>query len=429
MYHDTKSDYDLRCRGIKDKKTERLPMIADQNIQISYCTNIHPGETYQDLMLLLSTHVKQVESIFRQKQQAQATKTPQSFPIGLRLGAQTLAEVQVQKSEFLRRLRDENLSVYSVNAFPYGNFAKPGLKQGVYLPNWGDDLRLSYTQNIADLLSQMPGPKKRSISTLSGAFITRQESATELKSMRKKYAQQMIKLGRYLEDLEDQTQVQIQLAIEAEPWTTLETIDQCIAFFVEDLWPLGSDLKRYFGICYDTCHQAVMFENEIENLKKLAKAKVPIAKMQVSNAIAVRFDSFEERKQKQQALLAFDESVYLHQICAYKDGKRENMLDLPLLREALNAQTQSQEALFFEQADEWRCHFHVPLFWQGNQLLSSTYTNWQEAVRFAMKEKLCEQFEVETYTWFVLPKALQESGLYAGIAQELKLLESLIYAG
>jgi hypothetical protein len=401
-------------------------MLADQNIQISYCTNIHPGETYQDLRLLLNTHVKQVESIFKQKQES--TKH-QAFPIGLRLGAQTLAEVQTQKSDFLRQLQDENLSVYSVNAFPYGNFAKSGLKQGVYLPTWGDDLRLSYTQSIADLLSQMPGPKKRSISTLSGAFITRQESATALKSMRKKYAQQMIKLGRFLEQIESKTQVQIQLAIEAEPWTTLETIDQCIAFFLEDLWPLGSDLKRYFGICYDTCHQAVMFENEIENLKKLAEVQIPIAKMQVSNAIAVRFDTLEEREQKQQALLAFDESVYLHQICAYKDGKRENMLDLPLLKEALNAQTKSQEALFFDQADEWRCHFHVPLFWQGNQLLSSTYTNWQEAVRFAMKEKLCEQFEVETYTWFVLPKALQESGLYAGIAQELKLLESLIYAG
>jgi hypothetical protein len=53
----------------------------------------------------------------------------------------------------------------------------------------------------------------------------------------------------------------------------------------------------------------------------------------------------------------------------------------------------------------------------------STALDWQRAVRYAVDEGLCDQFEVETYTWHVLPGGVKENlSIHQGIAQELDLL-------
>ena len=55
----------------------------------------------------------------------------------------------------------------------------------------------------------------------------------------------------------------------------------------------------------------------------------------------------------------------------------------------------------------WRTHFHLPL--QAEKLLDSeavgtTRGDMLRAYRFALKHDLCRHFEVETYTWSVLPE-------------------------
>jgi hypothetical protein len=387
---------------------------------LAYCTNIHPGEHYQDLVHVLNEDLRQVKECLKSEIQ---------LGLGLRIGAQTLAEIKQNQAHFLNLLNQNQECVFTLNGFPYGNFAQKGLKEGVYLPSWAQESRRAYTLALAELLVQCPGPKRRSISTLSGGFINRTEGQKEIRERQKQYSQMLTKLAIDLEKLEQQHGVQIQIAIEPEPWTTLEDIDGVIDFFNESLYPMASINQRYLGLCYDCCHQSVMFEDAINNLKKLEVNQIPIVKMQVSNALAIilKGESTERKRQKIEALLAFEEEVYLHQSCGLqrlnsKECKLLKALDLGLLREELKVNSAWYEA------DEWRCHFHVPLFWAGNTLLSSTMGEWQKAVQYAKEEGLCDQFEVETYTWHVLPDEVKaQRSIHQGIAQELDLLYGLLH--
>ena len=45
----------------------------------------------------------------------------------------------------------------------------------------------------------------------------------------------------------------------------------------------------------------------------------------------------------------------------------------------------------------------MPLHWQGNEYLNATTQDWQAALKFAVETELCTHYEIETYTWHVLP--------------------------
>ncbi len=379
---------------------------------LSYCTNIHPGEHYQDLINVLNVDLLQVKQLM---------KSEKNLGLGLRIGAQTLRDIKQNERHFLDLLIQNQEQVFTFNGFPYGNFAQKGLKEGVYLPSWAEQSRLDYTLALAELLVKCPGPQQRSISTLSGGFINRKETWAELREKKQRYCQMLTKLCIALEKLEEKSGIQVQIAIEAEPWTTLEDIDGVVDFFVNDLYRSAEINQRYLGVCYDCCHQAVMFEDVVENLKRLKENHIPVVKMQVSNALGIDLSDGVDQEEKIEALLAFDEDVYLHQVCGKRvnEGRVEILksLDLRVLREEMKV----NEGWLL--AKEWRCHFHVPLFWAGNGRLLSTALDWQRAVRYAVDEGLCDQFEVETYTWHVLPGGVKENlSIHQGIAQELDLL-------
>ena len=65
-------------------------------------------------------------------------------------------------------------------------------------------------------------------------------------------------------------------------------------------------------------------------------------------------------------------------------------------------------------ACEWRIHFHVPLFAEDFGGLGST----REAIRRTIQAKpATSHFEIETYTWSVLPEGLRV-GLAESISRE-----------
>ena len=82
----------------------------------------------------------------------------------------------------------------------------------------------------------------------------------------------------------------------------------------------------------------------------------------------------------------------------------------------------------------WRVHYHVPLFAgiiEGGSV-STTVEDMKQAYRYAQKHQLCKHYEIETYTWTVLPKNLRpadDQGLARGIAQEIKFVELLTMGG
>jgi len=133
---------------------------------LSYCTNIHPGESWDEIRANLGRHVPEV----RRRVGPEAP-----FGLGLRLSCEAARELcrPGAMAEFAEFLRRESLYVFTINGFPYGPFHGTRVKEGVYLPDWRDEARLEYTNLLADLLAQWVPPgiaSAGSISTVPGAF-------------------------------------------------------------------------------------------------------------------------------------------------------------------------------------------------------------------------------------------------------------------
>ena len=82
---------------------------------LTYCSNIHPGETWAEVRANLGRYVPSVRD---------QVARGRPFGIGLRLSAeaaQTLAqpEAMAELKAFLAR---ENLYIFTLNGFPYGTF-------------------------------------------------------------------------------------------------------------------------------------------------------------------------------------------------------------------------------------------------------------------------------------------------------------------
>jgi hypothetical protein len=199
----------------------------------------------------------------------------------------------------------------------------------------------------------------------------------------------------------------VRLCLEPEPYTTLETTDEAVEFFRRDLLPLGQHARDHLGLCYDCCHQAVAYEDPVASLRALHQAGVPIGKLQISSALVLPRPGDPVARA---ALMGFAEPRFLHQVVArFPDGRLLRLLDLP-------------DARGLDGAESWRCHFHVPIDWAGDDRLGTTRADWQAAVAFAAREGLTSHFEVETYTWGVLPETLRPppGGLVPALVRELK---------
>jgi hypothetical protein len=158
-------------------------------------------------------------------------------------------------------------------------------------------------------------------------------------------------------------------------------------------------IRNYIRVCYDTCHFAVEYEDPIETIRAFNEAGIKIGKTQLSAALKVPLNQPEvTRRQIAKRLSKFDEPVYLHQVVERRseDGYRQYR-DLP---EAL-------QHIHKPEAVEWRVHFHVPLFADRFDFMRSTRDDIVSSLKILLKETDCRHFEIETYTWEVLPDKLK----------------------
>jgi hypothetical protein len=235
----------------------------------------------------------------------------------------------------------------------------------------------------------------------------------------------------------------IRLGLEPEPGCALETIAQVRAYWDRVLRPEAEragvsheDLARYLGICYDTCHQAVQFEDPAAALESLASDGIPIVKMQLSSALEFKPDperaTLESRRR-------FVEPRFLHQVRISTPAGVAVFDDLP---DALADGAQPREILGGAAAGDlgdfagldlwdypWRVHFHLPI--DSDRMLDAdaigtTREDMLTAYHHAAARRLCRHFEVETYTWSVLPEAhrpADDAALAASLARELRFIE------
>jgi hypothetical protein len=380
---------------------------------LTYCTNIHAGETWPDIAASIEAHLPAIKA---------AVSPDRPFGLGLRLSgiaADALAEPPALAA-FRSFLREAGSYVFTLNAFPYGPFHGERVKEAVYQPDWTRDERLRFTNRAADILAALlPEGMEGSISTVPGTFKPLAAAPGAVEAI----AARLVDHAAHLVRIEAETGRRIALAIEPEPFCLLETVGECIAFFethllgaaarrrlaaATGLAPAAAEaaLRRHLGLCYDVCHAAVEFEEAAGSLRALAEAGIAIPKLQVSAAIRVP----EVGRGTEALLRPFDEGVYLHQVVERRDGRLTRHRDLP---DAFAALREGRAG------GEWRVHCHVPVFLDRLDGLATTQDFLREILALCRAGVVAPHFEVETYTWDVLPREHAGEDKARAIAREL----------
>lgn len=381
-------------------------MRLKHDIHLAYCTNIHRGETWSETFAGLRQYTDQVR---------ERVSPDGPYGIGLRLSANAAAELRddpERLDEFKRWMEEKQSYVFTINGFPYGIFHGSRVKEQVYVPDWATQERLDYTTLLFDLIDEMaPAGEAVSVSSLPGSFkefIKPDSEEEQLAAM----VGNLRACSDHIERLRDASGRDIHLGLEPEPLGLFETSAETVAFFERLHDGVGSveseRIQRNLGVNYDTCHLAVEFEEPADAIGNLRNADVRISKIHLSSALRLK-----PTREAVERLSAFQDEVYLHQVVVGRKGEAvRRFRDLP---EAFEWNRESPD----EAGDEWRVHFHVPIHSQPEALFADTREHIPGVLELLGQDPgWCGHFEMETYTWEVLPEAIRSRDVVDQLVSE-----------
>ena len=331
--------------------------VAD-GLHLTYCTNIHPAVGWEAVLDSLRAHAPALK----------ARLSPDApFGIGLRLSGDESRELLADGNldAFKRWLDAEGLYVFTINGFPHGTFHGQPVKAQVHAPDWRSEERVAYTLRLVEILAALlPEGVDGTISTSPLSY--------------KAWTDDLEAATANVRQVDGELRgTRVSLAIEPEADGSLATVEELI-----DWWP-GFE---HVTVCFDACHSAVAYEEPEEALDALDAAGIRVGKAQLSAALIVPADAHDE-------LRPFADPVYLHQVT--ERGSHRSWPDLP-------------EALADNGGgEEWRVHFHVPIFVERYGALRSSQDHLERCIRRVRTSHL----EIETYTWDVLPPELKASSI------------------
>jgi hypothetical protein len=392
----------------------RFPTHPDSHL--TYCTNIHPAEGWDAVFDSLRKYASALKARF----------SPDAlFGIGLRLSARDAGGLLAgnRLREFGDFLRDEGLYVAVINGFPYGPFHGTPVKASVYAPDWRHDARVGYTLDLIEILrTTLPPGLDGGVSTAPMSYKPWMASADA--GAWDVIIRNVVRVAERLVRLRQDDGTLVHLDIEPEPDCSIENTAETLEFFECRLLPIGAPmlgralgigentagehLLEHVRICFDCCHFAVEFEDAAHAIERIRAAGIKIGRVQLSSALDVVLPADRaEADRIASRLRPFADATYLHQVVERRNGGLRHYLDLP-------------DAL--EQASDpapkhWRIHFHVPLFAADYDLLGSTQSYVADVLRHMLRGATTTHFEIETYTWDVLPGTLKLD-LLESIARE-----------
>ena len=393
---------------------------------LTYCTNIHSGETWPEIFKNVGQYVLKVKK---------RVAPDCAYGIGLRLSgqaAQTLAHAS-ELNAFRHFLRDHNLYIFTINGFPQGAFHGTQVKERVYLPDWLEEERLVYADRCAGILAALlvDHPDiEGSISTVPGMFKQRLRSDRDISRI----ASQLRRHAATLHRLQEATGHTITCALEPEPCCLLETTAETVCFFKDHLFSAAAiadftrltslkasqaedALRRHLGVCLDACHAAVEYEDPDDVLSTLHDAGIRILKIQLSAGLRV---SCIDRDMIT-ALQPFADSTYLHQVVERTGSKLTRYVDLPPALHAANKRGQTGN-----HNREWRIHFHVPLFLKRLGPFENTQPFLTRLLQLQVERMPTTHLEIETYTWDVFPEQYRGMPVVDAITREMQwVIETL----
>jgi hypothetical protein len=385
---------------------------------LTYSTLVHPGDNWGEIWNSLTTYVPKVK---------ERISPNQSFGVSLRLAnesARTLVNDRKERDKLKKFLDDNDMYLYTVNAFPYGPFKGTVVKEKVYEPDWRSEERTQYTINVAEVLADVcPEGSAPSIQSPPLGFKPRVTGPDVVDA----FTEHIIRVAAHLVGLRERTNRTVGLALEPEPYCFLETTDETVDYFTNHLYsgksatrlaklagiPISeahAALRRHVGTVFDICHQAVEFENISESLQKLVDAGIPIFKLQ--EAAAVYMPQVDQ--QTVNALQRYADTIYLTQTKEKKDGRFTMYLNL---EDAFEAWKKDQGPR------EWRTHIHVPVFLEDLGAARTTRFAIEDALKFHKANPVSRQLEIETYTWDVLPASLKTGDIVDYVCRELEWVQ------
>jgi sugar phosphate isomerase/epimerase len=378
--------------------------------QLVYCSNVHPGATLEQVRRVIGQHLPAVRE----------RRSLDRLGSGLWLSAPVARQLLTEHASlhaFADLLQANGIELLTLNGFPHDDFHQPQVKARVYQPDWSERARLDYTLDLAQILAHcLPQEQEEgTISTLPLGFGPDWSDEKQTLAITN-----IVELVHGLAAIRERSGRRIRVCLEMEPGCVLEQTDQLIDFFIQELAGLPASLMQdHLGVCYDVCHQAVMFEQPGEGLTRIAAAGIPIGKIQISNALQADRPATTAQRN---ALEQFAEPRYLHQVRSRAaDGAVSGVMDLP---QALAGRLPDDQP--------WRIHFHVPIQSDGSfdGTLGTTRTAILQVLDWlARNRQQRPHLEVETYSWQALPPALRpdnDTALQRGITAELAWLEQAL---
>ncbi|WP_159471856.1 metabolite traffic protein EboE [Dyadobacter sp. 3J3] len=390
---------------------------------LTYCSNIHPGEKWDDHFKTLKENIPYIR---------QQLAPGEPFALGLRLANDASIELikPERMAEFKSWLAENNVYITVINGFPYGGFHATRVKDDVHTPDWTTSDRVEYTKRLFTILAQiLPEDTEGGVSTPPLSYRLWWKTEEAKRNTIDIATKNILTIVDHLISIEKESGKVMHLHIEPEPDGILDNTDDFVNWYRDDLLPTGiaylkdtygfseekskETILHYIRLCYDICHAAVAFEEPEDILNRLDEIGIKVGRIQVSSALKVDFST--DPQTKYEAIKAFDEPVYLHQVVAQTNDGMKYYPDLP---EALEDYKEGEQK-------EWRVHFHVPLFIESYGALDSTQNAIVKTLEIHKKTPFAPCLEVETYTWGVLPEDIQKP-IGDSIVREMEWVKKLL---
>jgi len=380
----------------------------DGRFHLAYCTKIHPVNGWDELVETLRSSLPALKS---------RLSPAHPFGIALRLSAAESVELQEPSRlrDFKEFLKQHDSYVFTMNGFPFGSFYGQPVKERIFAPDWRDEERVQYTLRLIEILRQLlPADVEGGISTLPLSYKFWIAPDQEEKAM-EHIVRNLLRIVEALVAVRKEHGVSLHLDIEPEPDGAVENIPEFIHFYRQWLDSFGAPLlarslqtsvsaarrhlRDHIQLCLDTCHLAVAYEEPAEVIKLLAQEGIAIGKVQIASGLKVSFPEIgEDRCGLSSCLERFAHSLYLHQVIGRRAGVMSGRyLDLYRALPRLEACRD----------EEWRIHYHMPLFVERYHMLQTTWAETRQALHLLVGRGLTRHLEIETYTWEQLPADLK----------------------
>lgn len=390
--------------------------LGDRLGHLTYSTLVHPGDTWEEIWASLVAYAPAVK---------RNVAPDEPFGISLRLSGasvHSLISDPAARTRLAGFLADQDLYVYTVNAFPFGPFKGQSVMEQVYEPDWTCEERLAYTTGVADILAEICAPQiAPTIQTAPLAFRPKVTGPQYVAA----FTTNLLRAVAHLIDLERRTGQRVKLAVEPEPFCYLRTTQETVSYFGAHIYSAKGTaelaaltglpvsevqglVRRHLGVVFDICHQSVEFEYIPESLDLLVREGIPIFKLQEAAALWIP----EVCAETVAELEKFTETIYLSQTTERREGKLTRFLHLS---EAIAAWREEPGG-----SREWRTHFHVPVFLDDLGGFRTTRFGIEQALRKHAASPLSDHLEIETYTWDVLPAHLKTGDITEYVTREIE---------